>query len=259
MDPVQFLKCISFFSLDRIIIYWNRLYDLQSLVGLPVWFCWTNWRKQLKGSNACLRTSAATEERSVSGQNLKTNLSYGSKSRGSLATSWPATWSVSRHLRWLMNWTSPASNNWCTRFLAHHNLALHLSGCHSCHTRRENSHNQYYWPWEVLLHSRPFLPGWWKKLKPMVIFKWKTQPKEKFPPGVVVHHHPKGWMDADGMKLWIQKVWSLWPGGLLKKKKACLSGTRFETTLQTQWNKCSAKPTQMWQGYLADWPVYYSH
>ena len=111
MDPVQFLKCISFFSLDRIIIYWNRLYDLQSLVGLPVWFCWTNWRKQLKGSNACLRTSAATEERSVSGQNLKTNLSYGSKSRGSLATSWPATWSVSRHLRWLMNWTSPASRH----------------------------------------------------------------------------------------------------------------------------------------------------
>ena len=41
MDPVQFLKCISFFSLDRIIIYWNRLYDLRSLVGLPVWFCWT--------------------------------------------------------------------------------------------------------------------------------------------------------------------------------------------------------------------------
>ena len=99
MDPVQFLKCISFFSLDRIIIYWNRLYDLQSLVGLPVWFCWTNWRKQLKGSNACLRTSAATEERSVSGQNLKTNLSYGSKSRGSLATSWPATWSVTEHHR----------------------------------------------------------------------------------------------------------------------------------------------------------------
>ena len=41
MDPVQFLKCISFFSLDRIIIYWNGLYDLRSLVGLPVWFCWT--------------------------------------------------------------------------------------------------------------------------------------------------------------------------------------------------------------------------
>ena len=39
MDPVQFLKCISFFSLDRIIIiYGNKLYDLRKLVGLPVWF-----------------------------------------------------------------------------------------------------------------------------------------------------------------------------------------------------------------------------
>ena len=56
------------------------------------------------------------------------------------------------------------------------------------------------------------------KLKPMVIFKRKTQPKDKFPPGVVVHHHPKGWMDADGMKLWIKKVWSSRPGGLLRKK-----------------------------------------
>jgi len=38
MDSVQFLKCISFFSLDRIIIYWNKLYDLRNLVGLPVGF-----------------------------------------------------------------------------------------------------------------------------------------------------------------------------------------------------------------------------
>ena len=36
MDPDQFLKCISFISLDRIIIYWNKLYDLRKLVGLPV-------------------------------------------------------------------------------------------------------------------------------------------------------------------------------------------------------------------------------
>ena len=56
------------------------------------------------------------------------------------------------------------------------------------------------------------------KLKPMVIFKRKTQPKEKFPPGVVVHHHHKGWMDEDGMKLWIEKVWRSRPGGLLRKR-----------------------------------------
>ena len=38
MDPVQFLKCISLFSLDRIIIYWSKLYDLCNQVALPVWF-----------------------------------------------------------------------------------------------------------------------------------------------------------------------------------------------------------------------------
>ena len=43
MDSVQFLNWISFFSLDRIIINWNKLYDLRNLVGLPVcsWFYWT--------------------------------------------------------------------------------------------------------------------------------------------------------------------------------------------------------------------------
>ena len=52
----------------------------------------------------------------------------------------------------------------------------------------------------------------------MIIFKQKTRPKEKFLPGVVVHHHPKGWMDVDGIKLRIQKVWSSRPGGLLRSK-----------------------------------------
>ena len=41
MDSVQFLKCISFFSSDQIIIYWNKLYDLRNLVEMPVWFYWT--------------------------------------------------------------------------------------------------------------------------------------------------------------------------------------------------------------------------
>ena len=56
------------------------------------------------------------------------------------------------------------------------------------------------------------------KFKLMVIFKRKTMPKEKFPSGVVVHCHEKGWMDEAGLKLWIQKVWKLRPGGLLRKK-----------------------------------------
>ena len=55
-------------------------------------------------------------------------------------------------------------------------------------------------------------------LKPMVIFKRKTISKEKFPPGVIIHCHPKGWMDEAGLKVWIQKVWSARPGGLLRKR-----------------------------------------
>ena len=34
------------------------------------------------------------------------------------------------------------------------------------------------------------------KLPPTVIFKRKTMPKEKFPVGVIVHVHQKGWMDT---------------------------------------------------------------
>ena len=37
-----------------------------------------------------------------------------------------------------------------------------------------------------------------KKLKPMVIFKRATTPKERIPDGVV-HCHKKGWMDRVGM------------------------------------------------------------
>jgi len=36
-----------------------------------------------------------------------------------------------------------------------------------------------------------------KKLKPMVIFKRKTMPKEKLPDGVVVHCHGKGWITTE--------------------------------------------------------------
>ena len=50
-----------------------------------------------------------------------------------------------------------------------------------------------------------------------MIFKRKTLPKEKLPAGVYVHANPKGWMDEERMKLWIEKVWSRRPGGLLKK------------------------------------------
>ena len=56
------------------------------------------------------------------------------------------------------------------------------------------------------------------KLKPMVIFRQKTLPKDKFCPGVLVHIHPRGWMDEDGVKLWIEKVWHTRPGGASNSK-----------------------------------------
>ena len=55
-------------------------------------------------------------------------------------------------------------------------------------------------------------------------------PKEDIPQGVVVHVHEKGWMDENGMKLWIDKIWQNRPGGLLKKK-ACLVYDMFKTHL----------------------------
>lgn len=51
------------------------------------------------------------------------------------------------------------------------------------------------------------------KLKPMIIFKRKTLPKGKFPAFAVIHCHPKGWMDEERVKIWIDKVWNARPGG----------------------------------------------
>lgn len=55
------------------------------------------------------------------------------------------------------------------------------------------------------------------KLPPLLIFKRKTLPKDKIPRGIFIHVHPKGWMDEEGLKIWLDKVWSRRPGGLLKK------------------------------------------
>ena len=56
------------------------------------------------------------------------------------------------------------------------------------------------------------------KLKPMVIFKRKTMPKDKFPSGVLVHVHEKGWMDEAGTKKWLDEVWGRRNGGLRNEK-----------------------------------------
>lgn len=52
-----------------------------------------------------------------------------------------------------------------------------------------------------------------QKLPPMVIFKRKTLPKEKFPPGVIIKANPKGWMDEEKMSEWLREVYVKRPGG----------------------------------------------
>ena len=44
------------------------------------------------------------------------------------------------------------------------------------------------------------------KLKSMVVFKRKTLTKKTFSKGVLIHVHPKGRMNEDGYKLWINQV-----------------------------------------------------
>ena len=57
------------------------------------------------------------------------------------------------------------------------------------------------------------------KLKPVIIFKRKTLPKgAKFPSGVIVQAHPKGWMDEQGTQSWISNVWNKRPGAMLSKR-----------------------------------------
>ena len=55
------------------------------------------------------------------------------------------------------------------------------------------------------------------KVPTLLIFKRKTLSKDVIPHGNYVHVHSKGWMVGEGMKLWLQKVWSKSPDGLLKK------------------------------------------
>ncbi|XP_077109885.1 uncharacterized protein LOC143766246 isoform X2 [Ranitomeya variabilis] len=61
------------------------------------------------------------------------------------------------------------------------------------------------------------------KLRPVVIFKRKTLPKNvKFPPRITVCAHIKGWMDEDETKKWLEDIWNGRPGAALKKKPSLL-------------------------------------
>ena len=64
-------------------------------------------------------------------------------------------------------------------------------------------------------------------MKPMVIFKRKTVPKVANRHGVVIAAQEKGWMDTEGMKTWVQKVWCA-PRGGLGRRRSLLVYDAFE-------------------------------
>lgn len=61
-----------------------------------------------------------------------------------------------------------------------------------------------------------------QKLPPMVIFKRKTLPKEKFPAGVIIKANEKGWMDEEMMKEWLRMVYVKRPGGFFHASPSLL-------------------------------------
>ncbi|CAF90362.1 unnamed protein product [Tetraodon nigroviridis] len=56
------------------------------------------------------------------------------------------------------------------------------------------------------------------KLKPAVVFKRKTMPKEKLPKDIIVFVQEKGWVDERVLFGWLREVWFKRPGALLNGK-----------------------------------------
>ena len=56
------------------------------------------------------------------------------------------------------------------------------------------------------------------KLKPMVIFKGATMPRQKMPTIVAATCNDKGWVDGDLIKYWVDKCFSTRPGVFFSKK-----------------------------------------
>ena len=61
-----------------------------------------------------------------------------------------------------------------------------------------------------------------QKLPPMVIFKRRTLPKEKFPAGLIIKANPKGWMDEEMISDWLREVYVKRPDGFFHKSPSLL-------------------------------------
>lgn len=92
------------------------------------------------------------------------------------------------------------------------------------------------------------------KLKPMLIFKRVTMPREKLPNSVVVHCNKKGWMDTDVMKLWVDKCFRCRPGGFFKKQSLLIfdaMAAHKEKTVQTYIKQCwGTYSSNTWWPYM---------
>jgi len=81
------------------------------------------------------------------------------------------------------------------------------------------------------------------KLKPMVIFKRVTMPRETLPAGVVVVCNKKGWMNTEVMQTWTDKCFRTRRGGFFKKKSLLIfdaMAAHKETTVQKHINSAGA-------------------
>lgn len=72
-----------------------------------------------------------------------------------------------------------------------------------------------------------------QKLPPMVIFKRKTLPKEKFPAGIIVKANQKGWMDEEKMREWLREVYVKRPDGFFHASPSLLICDSMRSHLTT--------------------------
>lgn len=56
------------------------------------------------------------------------------------------------------------------------------------------------------------------KLRPMIIFKRVTKPRENIPNEIFLYYNKKGWMDTNLMKLWVENCLRRRPGSFFTKK-----------------------------------------
>ena len=91
--------------------------------------------------------------------------------------------------------------SWCFRFMKRRNLSIRT---------RTTVSQQLPKDYEEKLATFTVVLGCQangQKLPPMVIFKRKTLPKEKFPAGVIIKANPKGWMDEEKMSEWLREIY----------------------------------------------------